>query len=535
MVVGTPVGSASPWAVIPATWGSDSADHTTDIQAILNVRQNVIFPPGTFNISAALIEKFTGRIVRGVDSRHTIINQLTATEHGVTWVSDAVSDPQIGAGIYATSWRDMTIAGPGSFNGGTGVFSSSIADGIHMDNATVFSDGVTNSTNTFTSATAAFVAGDVGYGLQCVGVPPNTVIVSVTNGTTVILSKAATASASGLSFSVSSRNTHFGDEHYFYDLHINGFARLMRIAGNGNVVIESCGLEYGGTGLSIGGNGGNSIRAIGLVTSNLDTYNVDVGQACVNIYLGLADTNVATVGSCTQINVQTGATAIVDGANFEQCTVGGNVANIAGTATIVNCYLNRGSGADNPALIVNGSVTLILTPLSAYTVPAVSTTTQITNTSVYRINTFSPGDDFTGVGAASNASGVTFTATGNLTRGTSTWTHGSVITQSLVVGHIMEVRADRIIIPAGGAGGGAGSSSPGLLIHANSLDWFLRTSQAENNDIALFSSTNNRLMINEAGKLLVGTGKLNLAGIPTSSAGLVTGDVWSNAGILSVV
>ena len=29
--------------------------------------------------------------------------------------------------------------------------------------------------------------------------------------------------------------------------------------------------------------------------------------------------------------------------------------------------------------------------------------------------------------------------------------------------------------------------------------------------------------------------RLNLAGIPTSAAGLVTGDVWSNAGVLTIV
>lgn len=44
-----------------------------------------------------------------------------------------------------------------------------------------------------------------------------------------------------------------------------------------------------------------------------------------------------------------------------------------------------------------------------------------------------------------------------------------------------------------------------------------------------------RMTISPAGILKVNSGKINLAGIPTSSAGLSTGDVWSNLGILTVV
>lgn len=43
------------------------------------------------------------------------------------------------------------------------------------------------------------------------------------------------------------------------------------------------------------------------------------------------------------------------------------------------------------------------------------------------------------------------------------------------------------------------------------------------------------MLISNTGKTSLGGGKLNLAGIPTSSSGLVSGDVYSNAGILSIV
>ena len=47
----------------------------------------------------------------------------------------------------------------------------------------------------------------------------------------------------------------------------------------------------------------------------------------------------------------------------------------------------------------------------------------------YIITTYNPGDDFTNVGAASNASGTVFTATGTTP---TTWTHGSTITSGII-------------------------------------------------------------------------------------------------------
>jgi len=61
-----------------------------------------------------------------------------------------------------------------------------------------FTDGVENSSTTLTSATAAFVAGDVGRLVVGSGIPSGTTIASVTNGTTVVLSAAATATATGV-------------------------------------------------------------------------------------------------------------------------------------------------------------------------------------------------------------------------------------------------------------------------------------------------------------------------------------------------
>lgn len=62
-------------------------------------------------------------------------------------------------------------------------------------------DGVTNGTTTVTSATMAFVAGDVGKVLQGAGIPVGATILSQT-GTACVISSAATASATGVTIKV---------------------------------------------------------------------------------------------------------------------------------------------------------------------------------------------------------------------------------------------------------------------------------------------------------------------------------------------
>jgi hypothetical protein len=69
---------------------------------------------------------------------------------------------------------------------------------IQSTSSMSFTDGVTNSTTTVTSATAAFVSNDYGSPIMGAGLPNNVFITKVVNTTTVIISKAATASATGV-------------------------------------------------------------------------------------------------------------------------------------------------------------------------------------------------------------------------------------------------------------------------------------------------------------------------------------------------
>jgi hypothetical protein len=64
------------------------------------------------------------------------------------------------------------------------------------------SDGVTASTTTVTSATAAFSSSDVGATIVGAGIPALATIATVTNATTVVISAAATATATGVALTI---------------------------------------------------------------------------------------------------------------------------------------------------------------------------------------------------------------------------------------------------------------------------------------------------------------------------------------------
>jgi hypothetical protein len=63
-------------------------------------------------------------------------------------------------------------------------------------------DGVTNSTTTVTSATAAFSIGDIGRPVSGAGIPAGTVIAAVASATSITISAPATATASGVTLTL---------------------------------------------------------------------------------------------------------------------------------------------------------------------------------------------------------------------------------------------------------------------------------------------------------------------------------------------
>jgi phage-related baseplate assembly protein len=75
--------------------------------------------------------------------------------------------------------------------------------------------------------------------------------------------------------------------------------------------------------------------------------------------------------------------------------------------------------------LIGGVVTIYPLVSNASTINPTQTSGLLVPNSQYIITTYNAGDDFTNVGAASNASGVSFVATGTTP---TTWTNGSVIT-----------------------------------------------------------------------------------------------------------
>lgn len=69
-----------------------------------------------------------------------------------------------------------------------------------------FADGVLNSDTSLVSATAAFTQADVGSYILGPGIPNGTRILTVTNGTTIVLTAATTATGTGVTFHVNNRN-----------------------------------------------------------------------------------------------------------------------------------------------------------------------------------------------------------------------------------------------------------------------------------------------------------------------------------------
>ena len=68
--------------------------------------------------------------------------------------------------------------------------------------ARTVTDGVTSSSTALTSASAVFTSLDVGASVTGTGIPGGATIVSVTNGTTVVLSASTTATGTGVTVTI---------------------------------------------------------------------------------------------------------------------------------------------------------------------------------------------------------------------------------------------------------------------------------------------------------------------------------------------
>lgn len=112
------------------------------------------------------------------------------------------------------AFGDIAIAGKG--RGGTPAsgpteFTNPAAAVAAYPVARSVTDGVLNSTTTVTSATASFVASDVGRPVTGTGIPAGATIVTVTNGTTVVLSAAAATTTTGVALTLGAKPNELTD------------------------------------------------------------------------------------------------------------------------------------------------------------------------------------------------------------------------------------------------------------------------------------------------------------------------------------
>lgn len=130
----------------------------------------------------------------------------TATTAGSTLPSFAAQEGLVRADgtVIAHTWRGCTVKQANfdmPMDGFLGLSLTVDAKVMHITR-TVTDGATTSGSPTFTSATAAFTASDVGAPISATGIPANSTILSVTNATTVTLSANATATGTTLSTTI---------------------------------------------------------------------------------------------------------------------------------------------------------------------------------------------------------------------------------------------------------------------------------------------------------------------------------------------
>lgn len=117
-----------------------------------------------------------------------------AVQFGIPDVGGTVR-PFSYSGVKVTSWEMACAAGE--------IATLNLSTVGRTEQVTrVVTDAVTNTTTLVTSATAVFAADDVGKNISGAGIPAAATIASVTSATNIVLSAAATATASGVTVNI---------------------------------------------------------------------------------------------------------------------------------------------------------------------------------------------------------------------------------------------------------------------------------------------------------------------------------------------
>jgi hypothetical protein len=166
--------------------------HDVDATSTTDIHEANIVLGGVLK-SETLHYSDTVQAARTVADAVIVEADATVTSATAVFTADDVGRTITGSGIPAGA----TIA---TRNSATSIELSAPAN--HAD-VRIVTDGVTaNGDATVTSATAAFVAGDVGKAISGTGIPAATTIASVTSATEVEMSATATADGTGVSVTI---------------------------------------------------------------------------------------------------------------------------------------------------------------------------------------------------------------------------------------------------------------------------------------------------------------------------------------------
>lgn len=190
-----------PWQVEREFWGGAECPTnyhltaspntpTTGPRRTIDAWPNPTAPPGTTLGTAVGIRKSLAALDQAIANADAGVGMIHATPYVVQlWASMYPFLRDSVGRVYTVNFNQIV---PGYGYPGTG-----------PDSPTrTVADGVTNSTTTVTSATAAFTSADIGRPISGAGIPTGATIVTVTSATAVVISSAATASASGVSVTV---------------------------------------------------------------------------------------------------------------------------------------------------------------------------------------------------------------------------------------------------------------------------------------------------------------------------------------------
>ena len=244
----------------------------------------------------------------------------------------------------------------------------STADTTGLESAgRTFNDGVENSTTTLTSATAAFVAGDVNRPISGPNIPANTYVLSVTNGTTIVMSNAATGTASGLTITLGQVASSGGNGFYCQNSNTNGCVNVRVLGVHATGIFD--------TGIEIGSGGGTTANASVTVNGAVVLNNTfgKAGILCRDCINGVMSNNTVSIHGAASTSAGIFAWAsetpmsdiVISGNTIIQPSGGNSHGNcIAATSTSATNKTNRvsiqnndcipGTGVDTNGILISG-------------------------------------------------------------------------------------------------------------------------------------------------------------------------------------